>query len=110
MDLAIRKAGFVIAEVVCGEADGVDTLGRKWAEKRGIPVASFPAKWRVKGRYNPNAGFERNEAMGDYADAAIIVWDGESNGTQHMMKYMRKIKKPCFVWRGDFVDLFEHLL
>lgn len=104
---AIAKSGYVIGEVVCGDADGVDTLGRLWAEERGIPVRRMPAKWRVRGQYNPNAGYERNEAMGDYADVAVIVWDGESTGTQHMMKYMRKLNKRCYIFRTDFIDLFE---
>lgn len=104
---AIEKSGFKITEVVCGEAKGPDTLGRIWAEGNNIPVASFPAAWRVDGRYNPRAGFDRNEKMGDYAEAAICVWDGKSGGTKHMINYMKKLGKPCYVHRHDFVDLFS---
>lgn len=104
---AILASGFNIGEVVCGMAPGVDLLGKRWGDENGIPVKEMPAAWRVNGRYNPNAGFERNEEMGDYADAAVIVYDGESSGSAHMMKYMRKIKKPCYVFRIDFVDLFD---
>ena len=31
-----------IDEVVCGEAMGVDTIGKEWAIKNNIPIKSFP--------------------------------------------------------------------
>ena len=49
-----------------------------WAEEHNIPVHHFPAKWE---EYGISAGFIRNAEMGDFADAAIIFWDGESKGT-----------------------------
>jgi hypothetical protein len=66
---AINKCGWEITEVVCGCAEGVDTLGRErvesghcvremsgsgegvdtlgreWVERAGIPVQEFPADW-----------------------------------------------------------------
>lgn len=33
-----------ITEVVCGEARGADSLGRRWAEENNISVKSFPAR------------------------------------------------------------------
>jgi hypothetical protein len=42
---AINKCGWEITEVVCGCAEGVDTLGRQWAQEAGIPVKEFPADW-----------------------------------------------------------------
>ena len=79
---AIRESGFEITEVVCGEASGVDRLGRWWAGQHGIPVASFPADWTKDGH---RAGYKRNQRMAAYADALIAVWDGESVGTPHMI-------------------------
>lgn len=108
VEKAIALSRFRITEVVCGMAAGPDTLGRLWAEERGIAVKKMPADWRPNGVYNPDAGFERNHDMGDYADAAICVWDGVSNGTKDMIHYMKKVlKKPCYVHRIDFVDLFD---
>lgn len=71
-----------ITEVVCGEAQGVDRLGKQWAKGQGIPVKSFPAEWD---KYGKSAGYRRNVDMADYADALIAIWDGESKGTQHMI-------------------------
>ena len=79
---AIRESGFEITEVVCGEAAGVDRLGRWWAEQHKIPVASFPADWKKDGRL---AGYIRNQRMAEYAEALIAVWDGKSVGTAHMI-------------------------
>ncbi len=79
---AVRASGFEITEVVCGEAAGVDALGRWWAAQKKILIASFPADWKKEGRV---AGYRRNQRMAAYADALIAVWDGESVGTPHMI-------------------------
>jgi hypothetical protein len=106
---AVELSGFSIAEVVCGEAEGPDRLGKKWAIANGVAVKSCPADWYINGHYNKLAGFERNESMGDYADALIAVWDGVSGGTKHMINYMKKLEKRSFVFRTDHVyhDLFN---
>ena len=80
---AIRASGFKITEVVCGEARGVDKMGRWWAEQNSVPVASFPADWEREGW---RAGFVRNRRMAAYAEALIALWDGESRGTKHMIE------------------------
>lgn len=79
-----------IDEIVCGEARGADSLGRRWAEKNNIPVKSFPAQWE---KFGKSAGFLRNRQMGDYADYLIAFWDGQSKGTKHMIDYMREAQK-----------------
>ena len=79
-----------IDEVVCGEATGVDTIGKEWAIKNEIAVKSFPAEWDKYGRM---AGPIRNMDMGDYADYLIAFWDGQSVGTKHMFTYMQQINK-----------------
>jgi hypothetical protein len=104
---AIQQSHFNITEVVCGEAKGADTLGKEWAKSSNIPIKSFPANWYRNGAYNPKAGFERNHIMGDYADAVICIWDGQSGGTKDMFTYMKKIGKPCYIHKNNFVDLFD---
>jgi hypothetical protein len=85
-----------IDEVVSGNAVGMDTVGIMWAAKHKIPVKKFIPDW-TKGR---SAGHIRNREMGDYADQAIVVYNG-SNGSQGMIDYMCKLKKPCVVIRRD---------
>ena len=80
---AIEESSFKISEVVCGEAPGVDTMGRRWAEWNGIAVASFPADWD---KYGKPAGPIRNGHMAMYGEALIAVWDGKSRGTKNMIQ------------------------
>lgn len=83
VEKVIDECPWDITEVVCGMADGVDTIGLHWATDNDIPVKKFPADWDKYGRA---AGRIRNEAMADYADALILVWDGESKGSGHMLE------------------------
>jgi hypothetical protein len=84
---AIESCPWTITEVVCGKARGADTFGEMWAKKMGVPVKEFPADWKNLGKA---AGPIRNAQMGDYADALIAVWDGESRGTKNMIDYATK--------------------
>lgn len=95
---AIELHPFIeIREVVSGRAPGIDTLGEHWAVMHGIPVAPFPARWKdEKWVFNPKAGFERNARMADYGEAAILLWDGKSRGTQNMRDPMQARGKPCY--------------
>lgn len=95
---AYDDSGFNATEIVCGEAAGPDRIGRDHVAKpRGISVKSFPAKWDELGK---RAGIVRNHEMGDYADAAVIVWDTRSNGSKDMLDYMLNQFKP--VWLEQF--------
>lgn len=52
--------------VLSGGARGVDTLGERWAQERGIQIDLYPAD----------------------ADALIAFWDGRSRGTEMMIEVM----------------------
>jgi len=85
-------------EIVSGTANGADKLGEKYAKDREYKIKEFPAPWNdVEGKsphelgYHTNgipywkgAGHYRNEQMAEYADAAIIFWDGKSKGARKM--------------------------
>lgn len=88
-----------ISEVVSGGAIGVDTFGELWAAEHEVPIKRMPADWPRWGRA---AGFYRNVDMAEYCDQAIIIWDGESKGTLHMIDIMRKLGKPFYL---DTVDV-----
>lgn len=90
----IQKSGYNITEVVSGCATGVDWLGEQWARTNNIPVKEMPADWN---RYGKSAGPYRNKAMADYADAAIVIWDGKSRGTRNMIENMIRRKKPYHI-------------
>lgn len=80
--------------VVSGTARGVDRLGESWASHWGIPVLRMPADWHMYGKV---AGHVRNLEMAKVADAAIVVWDGTSSGTRHMIQTMKGLGKPVFI-------------
>jgi hypothetical protein len=90
----IRASGYTITEVVSGCAVGPDRLGERWALVNNIPVKEMPADF---GKYGKSAGFRRNKEMAEYADAAIIIWDGESRGTRNMIENMIRKKKPYHI-------------
>lgn len=87
----VLESDFVISEIVSGKAPGVDTLGERYAYEYVIPVKQFPADWV---RHGKKAGPIRNEDMANYADAAILIWDGKSPGTKNMLEHMKRLKKP----------------
>lgn len=94
--LAVIESGFEITEVVSGGARGVDRLGERWAEMEGVPIKQFIPDWN--GPHKKAAGHVRNRAMGDYADALIALWNGESKGTKGMIDYARKKGLQVFVY------------
>lgn len=102
----ISEAPFKITEVVCGMAKGVDRLGKRWADERGIPVKEMPAEWEKYGRA---AGMIRNKEMSLIADCLIAVWDGQSPGTKNMITCMRRLGKPRHIHIIGHNDIFDSI-
>lgn len=90
-------SGVQVESVICGECRGADLLGKAYAKDRGIPVESFPAKWKVFGK---SAGMRRNKEMAAAGDALIAFWDGKSSGTKNMIDCMKD--KPVRIVRTDW--------
>ena len=80
--------------IVSGCALGADQLGIRLAQIYGLGLYEFPANWEKYGR---KAGPIRNTEMGEFADMALIFWDGESKGTKHMISVMHRLNKPYTV-------------
>lgn len=97
---AIYCSGFDITEVVCSDAGGIDAGGAAWAAMYNIPVAHFKPDWE---QYGKRAGYLRNSAMAEHADAAIIIWDGQSKGSEHMINIARKRGMPLFILQLDHI-------
>lgn len=103
---AIELSGFQITEVVSGTARGPDRLGEQWARENHIKITRFPADWKSLG---PAAGPIRNKQMAEYADAAVVVWDGSSSGSKNMIACMNQLSKPCFVHIVDQINIDDFL-
>ena len=84
-------------EVISGTARGADYYGELCADRAGIPVTHFPAKWDdldapgalIKEHsdgtlYNANAGHDRNEEMAVYAAGEYILLFMGGPGTASM--------------------------
>jgi hypothetical protein len=80
-----------VDEIVSGDARGADAQGVTYAIQHNIPVKHFPANWD---KFGKSAGFIRNAEMGEYVDALIAFWDGQSRGTAHMIQTMKRLRKP----------------
>lgn len=91
---AMEESKFDIKEIVSGTATGVDRMGEAIARATDTKLTRFPADWD---RYGKAAGPIRNRAMAEYADAAVVVWDGESPGSENMIEEMKRLGKPVYV-------------
>jgi hypothetical protein len=76
--------------IISGCAPGVDTLAIDLAHKEGYDLIEMPADWKKHGR---GAGFIRNNEMVKICDAALILWDGKSSGTNHTIELLKHAKK-----------------
>lgn len=91
---AIIDSGFSMTKLVSGGARGVDRLGERFAQERGIEVLRFDAQWTTRKRA---AGPIRNERMGRAAEALVAIWDGLSPGTLHMIDVAKRRRLRLFV-------------
>jgi hypothetical protein len=80
-------------EIISGTARGIDTLGEDIANGKSIKIKQFPADWEKHGKA---AGPIRNKEMAEYADALLLIWDGESKGSKNIKENMVKLHKPIY--------------
>lgn len=91
-------------EIVCGMANGADTLGETYAKNNGFQIRYFPADWDKLGK---SAGYIRNKQMAEYASyrkgygALIAFWDGKSKGTMHMINLAKEYGLKVFVYNFE---------
>jgi len=84
-----------VTEVVSGNCkDSPDVSGEHWALVKGLNLQLFEADWEKEGKA---AGPVRNKKMAEYADVALIFWDGASRGSKNMADHMHRKKKPVHV-------------
>lgn len=95
LEEAIAESGFAITEVGWGTARGVDALGKRWADARGIPVVPFPPD---VAKYGVNWAMKRrNNQMAEWCQAGVGVWDGRSTGTAHMESACKLRGRPAYI-------------
>lgn len=80
--------------IISGTARGADTIGINYAKSRSLECIEMPADWD---KYGKSAGYIRNKEMAKVANSAIVFWDGESKGSEHMINIMNDMNKPVWV-------------
>lgn len=80
-------------EIVSGTAAGMDRCGEAYVKAANLKLAKFPADWD---KFGKSAGHKRNAQMAEYADALLLIWDGQSKGSAGMGNIMRIKGKPVF--------------
>ena len=79
-----------IDTIISGGAEGIDSLAEKYADFHRISKYIIRPRYDIYGLAAP---LKRNEQMVNMADEILIVWDGQSKGTQHTIKYAKKTNK-----------------
>ena len=79
-------------EIVSGGATGVDSCAAEYANKNSIKLTVILPQYE---RYGRSAPIVRNKEIVDYADRILAFWDGSSKGTLSVIKYAKKVGKPC---------------
>lgn len=76
------------SQIICGGANGVDTIAELWAKRHGIECIIYRPQYKAFGRkYAP---LKRDEDMVNASDIIIAFWDGKSKGTKYTIDYARK--------------------
>ena len=79
-----------IDTVISGGACGVDRLAEQYADHCRLSKFIVRPRYHLYGRAAP---LKRNEEMVDMADVVLVIWDGRSKGTQHVIDYAKKAGK-----------------
>lgn len=105
VELAIERARYRITYVVTGEGIGPEHLAQHWAKLSNVPYKVFTTDLQrygedvLLGRVIPYALEVRNQDMVNLADAAILVWDGESRSTADIIERATLRQIPVYVHR-----------
>lgn len=93
---AVLDAEIQMIELITGGAVGADTMAENWAKNRQIPTTILKPNYEKFGKYAP---LERNNRIIEIAEKVIAFWDGQSKGTQYVIKECQRLRKPLKVIR-----------
>ena len=78
-------------EIVSGGAKGIDACATAFAAQQGMRLTVFRPDYR---RFGKGAPLKRNEEIVRYADYVVILWDGQSHGSRHVLSLCLRWEKP----------------
>ena len=85
-----RHIHFEVTEIVSGGAKGVDSLAKKYAMEHNIKYTEILPDYS---HYKKCAPLKRNEEIANYANIALIFWDGTSKGTKYTINCFKRLNK-----------------
>lgn len=76
---------------------GVDGIVEMYCKRNGYKLEEgLPADWKL----GKHAGFLRNTEGVEWSDRVIVIWDGKSPGSKHVIGEARRLNKHCKVFRS----------
>lgn len=81
--------------VLGGETSWADKICRDLARRNNIDLTVMYANYQ---RYDREAVNKRNKKIAQYADAAIIMSDGQNKATLNVIKHFTKLGKVLFIY------------
>lgn len=99
IDRFIREHNVGTPVILSGGATGVDSLVKKYANVQGMDFIEFlPYHFLDKGvEFNSRYFFARNRQIVGNSDKVLAIWDEESTGTLHTIRYSQKIGIPVMI-------------
>lgn len=88
----VRENDLDVTTVISGNAGGPDRAGELWATLHNAEINQMKPSWN-KGR---GAGFINNTEMAKECDCLIVIYDGKSKGTKHMIDQVTKMGKHVY--------------
>ena len=89
---AIAEAPWAITRILSGGARGVDEFAVSYANLNNIPCDLVTAFWNEDSDYNAEVGKQRYSEMLKKAEGIIVIWDGKSRGTAHLIELAKQSK------------------
>ena len=85
--------------IISGQAQGADTLAKKYADDNNIDCIEFPAQWLKYG--SPKAAHVRNQLIVNHSDIIIAFVSKKSKGTYDTIRRAKEKKKILYVIEID---------
>jgi len=77
--------------LVSGGARGIDACAQQYAQANNIPITEFLPEYD---KYGKSAPLKRNIQIVQHSNFMLIIWDGKSRGTQHVITNCKKLNVP----------------
>lgn len=80
-----------VTTILSGGAKGADSLARRLAQERDIPLEEILPNYTIFGKVAP---IVRNREIVQKADLVLCLWDGKSPGTRNVISLCMELDKP----------------